>query len=245
MIASIKQIFTTSRAGQSPREAYNTWATSYDTQPGNLMLDLDELVFSDLLKSVAVSGKKIADIGCGTGRHWKKIYDKNPALLTGFDVSTGMLAELSRKYPAAVVHEITNNRFKNVPDATFDCLVSTLTIAHIRDIDEAIAAWSRILKRRGYVIITDFHPSLLQKGGRRSFNHAGKTVTVKNYTHPLTEVQRIFKKYGCTVQGLVEKYIDQNVRHYYEAKNALAVYERFKGEPVIYGLILQKEYEAE
>lgn len=244
MIGSISRIFSAGRAATPAREAYDTWAATYDSQPGNLMLDLDASIFSELLGGISLGGKTVADIGCGTGRHWKMIYDLHPARLTGFDISAGMLAQLSLKYPNAVVHQIADNRFTQIADAAFDCLVSTLTIAHISVIEEAIAAWCRMLKRGGDIIITDFHPALLQRGGKRSFSHEGKTVNVRNYAHPIAEVERIFDRYGCRVEKRIEKYIDENVRHYYEAKQAPDVYERFKGAPVIYGLRLKKD-EAE
>src|ERR1700739_4463189 len=70
-------------------EAYNLWALNYDVQPGNLMLDLDEILFSKLLAAIDIKNKAVADIGCGTGRHWDKILRGGPASLAGFDVSPG------------------------------------------------------------------------------------------------------------------------------------------------------------
>ncbi len=84
-------------------EAYNLWADNYDAQPGNLMLDLDEFLFAKLLGKTDLKDKAVADIGCGTGRHWPKIFDCNPASLTGFDVSPGMLGKLKLKFPDAEV----------------------------------------------------------------------------------------------------------------------------------------------
>ena len=57
-------------------EAYDLWSENYDMQPGNLMLDLDEILFSKLLTTLEIKNKDIADIGCGTGRHWTKILKK-------------------------------------------------------------------------------------------------------------------------------------------------------------------------
>ena len=39
----------------------------------------------------------------------------------------------------------------------------------------------------------------------------------------------------------VEKYIDENVRLFYEKQDALHVYEKYYGYPVIYGLHLKKK----
>ena len=76
---------------KEPEAAYNLWADSYDSQPDNLMLAMDEEVFSGLLNNINIKNKIIADVGCGTGRHWKKIFDQKPKIIIGFDVSEGML----------------------------------------------------------------------------------------------------------------------------------------------------------
>jgi ubiquinone/menaquinone biosynthesis C-methylase UbiE len=70
-----------------PRKAYDLWAGGYDSQPGNLMLDLDEKVFSELLDPLTLKGVVVADIGCGTGRHWAKLLEKQPSRIVGFDVA--------------------------------------------------------------------------------------------------------------------------------------------------------------
>ena len=226
-------------------EAYDIWSASYDRQPGNLMLDLDEIVFTNLVQHVNLKNKRVADIGCGTGRHWQKLYDRKPGIIIGFDVSAGMLLQLKRKFPDALTLRTTDNRLDAVPAAFVDCIVSTLTIAHIKDIDEAIAAWAGVLKEGGDLLITDFHPEILAKGGKRSFRHEGKSLAVINYIHQLEQVKSIFKKYGLTVITEEQKYIDESVKHYYKAQNALAVYDRFKNMPVIYGLHLKKQDVAE
>jgi ubiquinone/menaquinone biosynthesis C-methylase UbiE len=226
-------------------EAYDFWSVSYDSQPGNLMLDLDEMIFTDLIKNIDLKNKRVADIGCGTGRHWQKIYEKNPAIVMGFDVSAGMLHQLMGKFPFAITQLTTDNLLKTLPDSFADCLVTTLTIAHIKSIEEAIASWSRVLKNGGDLVITDFHPSMLARGGKRSFRHETRSLSVINYIHPLEKVKKIFNKYGLAVIKEVERKVNEEVRPYYEAQNALPVYDRFKGMPIIYGLHLKKQRAAE
>jgi ubiquinone/menaquinone biosynthesis C-methylase UbiE len=248
MIATIKNFLRKAgpfTAEKSAVEAYDIWSGSYDKQPGNLMLDLDELIFTDLLKNIDLTNKKLADIGCGTGRHWQKLYEKNPGLVIGFDVSAGMLKRLKRKFPDAVIQHTKDNLLEMIPDAFIDCIVTTLTIAHIKNIDQAIASWSRVLKNGGDLLITDFHPATLAKGGKRSFRHDGRSFSVINYVHPLEDLINIFNKHGLTVIKQEEKYIDEELRHYYETQNALPVYDRFKGIPIIYGLHLKKQHVTE
>jgi ubiquinone/menaquinone biosynthesis C-methylase UbiE len=116
MISSIKNLLRKSTAPvEKPvAEAYDLWSGSYDHQPGNLMLDLDENIFTDLLSGIHLHHKIIADIGCGTGRHWQKLYEKNPALIIGFDLSAGMLQQLKQKFPGAFAQQTSNNRLEMV-----------------------------------------------------------------------------------------------------------------------------------
>ena len=226
-------------------EAYDAWAGSYDYQPGNLMLDLDERLFKRLVGDIDLKNKRVADIGCGTGRHWQQLYALQPNLVMGFDVSGGMLQQLKNKFPGALTQQITGNTLPMVGDATVDTVISTITIAHIKHIEEAIASWVRITKKNGWLVITDFHPAMLANGGKRSFTHNGSTRSIVNYVHTLEKLMMLFDKYGCTLTRQVEIYVDEAVKHYYEAKNALPVYQRFKGMPIIYGLQLTKDHAAE
>ena len=225
--------------------AYDIWSDSYDCQPGNLMLDLDELIFAGLIKDIDLRNKKVADIGCGTGRHWQKIYEKTPAILLGFDVSRGMLQQLIRKFPSAITQLTTDNLLKSITDSYIDCLVTTLTIAHIKNIEEAISSWSRVLKNGGDLIITDFHPTMLTKGGKRSFKYEHGSLSVINYTHHLEKVKKILLKCGLHVIRHIERIVDEEVKPYYDAQNALPVYYRFQGTPIIYGLHLKKQSATE
>jgi len=217
-------------------EAYDLWAANYDSQPGNLMLDLDELLFLALLKNISLSGKSIADIGCGTGRHWQKIMEQKPSGLTGFDVSPGMLNKLKEKYPDAKTSVITDNRFSDIADYTYDVILSTLTVAHIQNIEEALEAWCRILKYQGDIIITDFHPDSLAFGGKRTFRHQNTQVAVQNFVHSVAVIKSIMLRNDFEVVWEDEKIVDETVKHYYQEQNALHVYDKFEGLPVIYGI---------
>ena len=231
------------RAGDETdaEKAYDIWSATYDDQPDNLMLALDEDVFSKLLHKLDIENKIVADIGCGTGRHWQKILDQKPAIVSGFDVSGGMLEQLRQKFPAAITHKITNSLFDRVPTASFDLIISTLTIAHVEDLNTALEAWFRIAKQKSNIIITDFHPVALAKGGKRTFQKGRRQVTVKNFIHSIESIKLIAGKYGFMVAAEEEITINKEHKHYYEQKHALHVFEKFNGTPIIYGLHLKRD----
>ncbi len=225
----------------APGQAYDLWAADYDRQPDNLMLALDEMIFSDLLNDISIKDKCVVDIGCGTGRHWSKLFDKAPATVIGYDVSEKMLEVLQQKFPLAITHLLHGNKLNKTTDASIDVIVSTLTIAHIEHAEEALAEWDRVLKPGGHIIITDYHPAALIKGGKRTFLHEGKTVSVKNHIHSIEKLIAIGEQLHWQNLRLVEKAIDETLKPYYEKQNALKIFESFTGVPVIYGLQFKKK----
>ncbi|HEX4372970.1 MAG TPA: class I SAM-dependent methyltransferase [Puia sp.] len=243
MLETIKKYFHKNESlldEKNAEDAYDLWSQNYDNQPGNLMLDLDEIIFSELLKEINIENKIVADIGCGTGRHWEKILGEHPKSLTGFDVSEGMLNKLKEKFPSSTVKKISDNVFRKEPDNYYDVIISTLTIAHIENINEAISSWARILKKGGDIIITDFHPALLANGGKRTFKVDQHQFAVTNFVHSIDDVSNILRDVNLFIINKIEKRIDESVKHYYQNQNALDIFNKFKGEPVIYGLHAKK-----
>jgi len=229
---------------KTAESAYNLWAENYDDQPHNLMLAWDEEIFTDLLNSIDTKDKIIADVGCGTGRHWQKIFDKNPKRLLGYDVSDGMLQKLNEKFPHAETHLLSGNKLPELQDESVDCILSTLTIAHIQNAEQALFEWSRVLKPNGTMIITDYHPETLTKGGKRTFSYHEKTIAIKNYVHTIDDIKTLGRQLHLQALRLIEKRIDESAKPFYEAQNAMNVYEKWKGTPVIYGMLLKKNNAA-
>lgn len=223
-----------------PELAYDDWAGSYDNQPDNLMLALDEELFTSLLNGIEITNKSVADIGCGTGRHWKKIFDRSPGKLVGYDVSDGMLQMLQQKYPQAETHRLIGSNLPGLEDNSCDFVMSTLTVAHIKNLEEAMQEWCRVLKHGGDMVITDYHPVALTKGARRTFNRDGKTVAIINHIHSIEKLRKIAKQLQLVEMRLIEKQIDESMRPFYEKQQATQLFEAWKGVPIIYGIHLKK-----
>jgi len=225
-----------------PVRGYNLWSDSYDDQPDNLILSLDDLLFRRLTGSVKIEGAVIADIGCGTGRHWETIFSRHPAHITGFDVSQGMLTVLIKKFPGAETYLLRNENLAPLQTGACDILISTLAIAHMPNLRSVFIEWARVLKPGGQILVTDFHPRALEMGSRRSFNYQGKKLAVKRFIYPVEMVLAQASQAHLECQYLEELKVDESMKGYYEKKNALQAYDRFYGVPIIYGLILKKNH---
>jgi len=240
LLNKLRQYLSAPRRPEAePGAAYDIWSLSYDHQPDNLMLALDAALFGALLERTALKGKVVADIGCGTGRHWPAILDQGPARLLGFDVSAGMVAILKQKYPQAETSQLEGGTLP-VLDASCDLLLSTLTVAHIPFIEAALAEWFRALKPGGEILITDYHPEALSRGGQRTFREGEQVIAVRSHVYPIRKIRAIARKLGLEELALTERKIDETMKPYYEKQKALSVYERFLGVPIIYGLHLKK-----
>ncbi len=228
------------RVPTEPAAAYDLWAPTYDAQPGNLMLHLDEIIFARLLAQLDLRDKTVVDIGCGTGRHWGQILKQRPADLVGYDVSPEMLKRLHEKYPEARAWLLRGETLDKMKQASADVMVSALALAHIENLEGALKEWNRILRRTGAVVITDYHSAAFEKGADRTFRHNNELISIRNYIHPIKDLRLWFKGLGWEEEEFVEMKIDETMKRFYEQQNALHVYRRFYDTPLIYGWRLRK-----
>ena len=237
----LRKIKILSKNIQSPETAYNIWAENYDNEQNNLMLFYDNIIVQQLIYKINLKEKVILDYGCGTGRNWNSILKFNPAKIIGCDISGEMLKKLKSKFVDAEVHVNKGNKLPFLLDKQVDIIMSTLVMAHIKNIKKTFAEWIRVLNNTGTIIITDFHPELLAAGGSRTFNHNNKTITIQNYIHSIKEIESLLSSFGFGTLKLIEKKIDADVKHFYAINNALPVYDKFNGIPFIYGMMLSRQ----
>ena len=236
----IRKVLGRERFRASP-EAYDLWSASYDQQPGNLMLDLDEQVFDQILSEVPIENLVVLDVGCGTGRHWPKLLQKKPARLMGFDSSPGMISRLKEKFPGAEAFVSRDHRLPGLADSIVHLLVSTLTIAHIEKPENYFQEWYRVLSPGGMILLTDYHPEALQKGAKRTFQHQDQTIAIRNFVHPVNSIREMAGQLGLEEWRFTERIIDEKVKGYYDQQNAAHLYESFFSVPIIYGILLKKQ----
>lgn len=225
---------------KDPVSAYNLLAPVYDHQKENLLMALDEALLQEFLKSLDLDGKIVLDLGCGTGRHWEKFNKHSVKKIIGADSSIKMLEILKTKYPDAETCLSAGSKIKQLQDSSLDVLISTLTIGYIKHIESAFEEWDRLLKENGEVLIIDYHPALLQKGGTRSFEFKNKIIDIKNYIHTIDKLRVFAKKQNWREIQFIEKKIDESLEPYYAQRHAQKAFEKYKGTGILYGLLFRK-----
>jgi len=225
-----------------PVNAYDVLSSTYDDQTDNLLQTLDDKMFSNLLRDLSLEGKVIADVGCGTGRHWREILSHNPAHLRGYDVSSGMLARLREKFPGATVSCMASHELPDTAARSCDVIISTLTLGYIPDLAATFGEWNRVLKPGAEVVVTDFHPDVAAKGDR-SFRCGARSIRIRHFPHPLPLIRSMAATARLEMVRLDETIADDSLRPFYEAQGALGTFQRIRGLGLLYGLRLRKTSE--
>lgn len=166
-------------------EGYNLYATAYDDSLGYLNSFEGDL----FLKLVGdIKGKKVLDVGAGTGRI---IHNLNMAggEVTAVDLSENMLKVLKKKFPRI---EAKQGDIEELPfeDETFDVVVATFVIVHLRELQDAFDEVYRVLKPGGVFIVTNIN----QKKAPKLKTRDNKTVVIKSHYHRPENVVEALEK---------------------------------------------------
>ncbi|MHB8579866.1 MAG: class I SAM-dependent methyltransferase [Ignavibacteriaceae bacterium] len=223
-----------------PEKAYNIWADIYDSDNDNLVFRMEEEILDSLMVTLNLSGKLTLDYGCGTGRNWKRLLKYNAGKIIGCDISQKMLEKLKNKYTEYETYLIKKNSSLPVKTGTIDFIFSTLVIAQINNLKKTFHEWDRLIKPGGLILLTDLHPDILSAGGKRTFEKNGKVYEIKNYIHSIGKIKKLCESFNMEIVGFKERFILEDSKDFYENKNALYIYDKFYGLPLVYGILIRK-----
>lgn len=184
-------------------DGYARWATTYD-DPGNALIDLEGAVMRRLVGPPPWGD--VLDACTGTGRHLRWLAEQ-AASATGLDQSAEMLARAQSAVPSAsfLCADLLRDHDGDLPDASFDLIVCSLALTHFVSLDEPVAAFARLVRPGGRVVITDAHPVMALLDGQAFFFDAdGSTPFVRNHVHQISAYLRAFRAAGLAVDDCDE-----------------------------------------
>jgi ubiquinone/menaquinone biosynthesis C-methylase UbiE len=140
-------------AGAPDRQRfYDGIADSFDAimNPYDLQQRL-QLVCHDLIDEDEASGRRVLDVGCGTGWFSREI-ERAGGRVVALDIGLNLLARVGEKCRAArVAGDACRLAFA---DASFDIVVSSECIEHTADPRRALTEMCRVLKPGGLLVVT-------------------------------------------------------------------------------------------
>ncbi len=164
------------------REGYDLWAAEYDAYV-NATVAIDDRDFPPLWSHL--SGKKLVEIGCGTGRHTWRLAEQGNEVLA-LDLSPGMLAVARDKLKAFEnVRLLEADIMADEIDGMFDAALSALVIEHIADLPGFFARVAAMLAPGGEMFVSNLHPDKAAAGsGARFVDPAtGEERWLTNFMH--------------------------------------------------------------
>lgn len=154
------------------REYYDAFSTEYERErgandPGGYHELLDELE-SEYVRRFG-QGRDVLEVGCGTGLVLKRIREF-ARLAKGVDLSPGMLEKAKARGLDVQLGSATELPF----DANrFDVTCSFKVLAHVPDIERALAEMARVTRPGGVVLAEFYNPHSL-RGLAKRLGPAGK-----------------------------------------------------------------------
>ncbi len=112
-------------------------------------------VHETLVREADLAGKRVLDVGCGTGANLLVLAEHFGCTPAGVDSSEAMLAEARRKLPDADLRRGVAERLP-FDDASFDAVLSVEMLEHLpADVREpALLEMLRVLRPGGRLIVT-------------------------------------------------------------------------------------------
>ncbi len=163
-------------------EGYNLFADYYDVSLAYLNSFEKDIIFTMMGD---VEGKKVLDVGCGTGRMIENLR-KFQAKPVGLDISKEMLRIARKKFLGTefVLGDIENLPFE---DDEFDMVLSSFVLVHLGDLRLAFEEVHRVLKDGGVFIVTNINQRKAPK-----LTMGKKEIVIKSFYHrPETVIQEL------------------------------------------------------
>lgn len=178
-----------------------------------------------------LSGKRVLDLGCGEGRY-SRVLKSRGAIVTGIDPTEPLIACAKQRDPES---EYLLAAAESLPlaDASFDMVLSYLSLIDIPDLESASREMIRVLKPGGEIMIVTISnlasstpywikswtgKKLYRKVERYmehfAMNLEWRGIRIVNYHRPLSYILGLFLNHGCVLTQFHEPLPPVDDSHY-------------------------------
>jgi SAM-dependent methyltransferase len=218
----------------SNQDGYDQWSAFYDVYP-NPTVAIDDLTFPATWKDL--SGLRILEVGCGTGRHTRRLLAQGNRVC-GLDLSKGMLDAARLKLGDANVDLIQADilTYDGFNPEAFDAVVSALVVEHIEDLERLFRVISRLLKFGGRFFLSEIHPDRTAQGVAAHFvdQESGEEVHLRSFAHTEQGIRLAARNAGLSITASESILGDQRLG------KINPKWERYLGRPMIQIWVFEK-----
>lgn len=185
-------------------EGYSLWAENYDNEPHNRVVIAEEQHIWELIGSV--EGKRVLDVGCGTGRHCIRLAAAGADVLASEPNEAMLKVARSKAKASCVTIGWLGHDIESLPRdiGQFDLVLCCLVLSHVEDVHGAIGKLSQFVIDGGAIVISDFHPFNLMVGWRAGCSCNAEKKCVPNVLHLPSQYFEAMHGAGLAVESFKE-----------------------------------------
>ncbi|ENM5731876.1 class I SAM-dependent methyltransferase [Vibrio mimicus] len=200
---------------------YDKWASSYSNKPINPLMKSEHAIINNMLQTLCLN-RTVLDAGCGCGRVSNLCLAYGASKVHAFDLSCGMVSACKKLNTDSRL-EVKKGDLLKVPyeAEAFDLYVSSLAVGHINNLDLFLSEAHRVLKVRGDLVVSDFHPSRYLAGFKRGMRSQDTYYELEHFVHSVSEWIKTLQDNNFDLLSIFEGFLD---RKYYD-------FELYKDEP--------------
>lgn len=190
----------------SVQQAYNQWASQYDTNV-NKTRDTEAVALRETLMGIDFC--QCLEMGCGTGKNTEWLLTKADDI-TAVDLSEEMLGKARGKVQSSEVRFVQADMMADwsFASGTYDLVTFSLVLEHIEHLETIFEKASSVLQPEGYVYVGELHPFRQYTGSKARFDTAEGRTVVSCFTHHISDFTEAAKKAGLHVAD-VKEYFDE------------------------------------
>jgi len=219
-----------------PIAGHALWSPSYD-QTLNPVLALEQRLL--LLELGHLSGQRLLDAGCGTGR-WMDLARERGALAAGIDITPKILTEAARK--PGVQGRIAEADTACLPFAagSFSLAVCAFVFGYVERQEETIRELARVVKPGGRIILSDLHPEALRRRWTSSFRSGESVYEIQRRRYSLGEIRAAACSQGLQERKLVEAHFGEPERSIFLRAGKAERFDEVTGIPAVFVLVWER-----
>ncbi|HSM70154.1 MAG TPA: methyltransferase domain-containing protein [Anaerolineales bacterium] len=185
-------------------EGYARWSDRYDHWK-NPLTAVEEPVVIELLQELRFN--TVLDVGTGTGRHAVRLA-RHGVRVIGCDLSREMLkvaqSKISNDNSLSLVQTTTEASLP-FPQESFDLLLCSLVLSHVRNLKKCIQEFARVQAKPGNCFVSAFHPDAISTARwRTSLQETDAIYRLPNMSHTREDYTNAFQDAGYTIKQVID-----------------------------------------
>ncbi len=201
-----------------PAQGYDLWASGYPPYAHSPLMQAEERGMLSFLPA-DLSGSRVLDAGCGSGRYLSHAAQRRARWLIGVDFSMAMLIRAFKEWslrPGKGLGQLASPiaflqaSLEAIPlqNDWADLTICALALGHFPDLALPLAELRRVTNPGGTILCSDLHPLGFELGWQRNFKVGQQSYAIDFTPHLLTRWQESCASLKLTIVKVLEPYLN-------------------------------------